>query len=335
MQLAHGIDVTTIANRRNAFAAVLVAALIACAAPEERRESSATSSSSDSSPAPAAAPPRANAPEPAATSSKPIAWSQKISGTTLAIDLVALPAGSIETDDPNARGAKRALDLSAFSISKLEIPWEAYDAFVFGLDKPSPDGSGASSASDATDAVTRPSHPYITMDRGYGHAGYPAISVSFHGAEEFCRWLTIKSGRKFRLPTESEWEYACRAGDRASVPFDGDLRALDAHAWYRANAQAKTHPCGAKEPNAWGLGDMLGNAGEWCTSADGKGVVRGGSFRDEAEAVTFRARKPADPAWNKSDPQLPRGIWWLADGGFVGFRIVCEAAGDSVRESAK
>jgi formylglycine-generating enzyme required for sulfatase activity len=316
-QLAHGIEIAAIASRRKACAAFFLAGLIACAAPEERREGQTAPSS------------RTEATTPATTSTTPIAWSQKISGTTLAIDLVSLPAGSLETSDPNATGEKRKLDISAFSISKLEIPWEVYDAFVFGLDKPS------ASSPDAADAVTRPSHPYITMDRGFGHAGFPVISVSIHGAEEFCRWLSIKSGRKFRLPTEAEWEYACRAGDRASAPFGGDLRALEAHAWVRANAQAKTHPCGEKEPNAWGLQDMLGNAAEWCSSADGKGVVRGGSFRDDASAVTFDARKPADPAWNKSDPQLPRGIWWLADGGFVGFRVVCEATGDTIRENAK
>jgi formylglycine-generating enzyme required for sulfatase activity len=234
-----------------------------------------------------------------------------------------VPAGSIDIDDASAPRGRRTVACDAFYLSKLEVPWEVYDAFVFGLDQPS------TSAPDAPDAVTRPSHPYITMDRGYGHAGYPVISVSHRGAEEFCRWLSMKSGRAYRLPSDSEWELACRAGARTKYFFGDDASGLDAVGWYRGNAAAKTHPCGTKAPNALGLYDMLGNAAEWCTTADGGFVVRGGSFRDDADQVTCTSRKPADPAWNRSDPQLPRGIWWLADGGFVGFRVLCEAGSTS------
>jgi len=251
--------------------------------------------------------------------SVPLTWSQKIAGTTLEIEFVSIPSCSIDVADPSASGAIRQASIRAFSLAKLEIPWEVYDAYVFGLDQPS------SPASDGADAVTRPSHPYISMDRGFGHAGYPVISVSYHGAQEFCRWLSLKSGRAFRLPTEIEWEYACRAGRSIAATSGADAHELDAHAWFLDNAHAKTHPCGEKAPNPWGLRDMLGNAAEWCTSPDGKGVVRGGSFRDEASGVSCAARKASDPAWNKSDPQLPRGIWWLADGSFVGFRVLCEA----------
>ena len=241
----------------------------------------------------------------------PKPFAHTISGTALAIDFVPIPAGALEVEDA---GGKHEVEVPAFYLSKLEITWEVYDAFVFGLDKPSPNAPDA-------DAISRPSHPYITMDRGYGHAGYPAISVSYHGADEFCRWLSSKSDRVFRLPTEIEWEYACRANTA------DDARDLDARAWHRGNAESKTHPCGEKTANAFGLFDMLGNASEWCSSADGRGVLRGGSFRDEAKDVTCRARKPYDPAWNRSDPQLPKGIWWLADGSFAGFRVVCEARG--------
>jgi formylglycine-generating enzyme required for sulfatase activity len=246
-----------------------------------------------------------------ATAPKPFAHT--ISGTAIAIDLVPIPAGSIEVEDAN--GAQRKVDVGAFYMSRTEIPWEAYDAFVFGLDEPAPGAAGV-------DAITRPSHPYITMDRGYGHGGYPVISVSYHGAQEFCRWLSAKSDRVFRLPTEIEWEYACRA-----EAAGGDARDLDQRAWHRGNSESKTHPCGEKHPNGFGLCDMLGNAAEWCASADERGVLRGGSFRDEAQDVSCAWRKPYDPAWNRSDPQLPRGIWWLADGSFAGFRVVCEARG--------
>ena len=342
-------------RQSTAFALLLLASLTACTAPHSPDAASAAHAGNARDAATSHEPERdATAAreldhDAAASESKrdlasvqpvsvPPTWSQKISGTTLEIELVSVPAGSIDVADPSSNGATRRAAIGAFSLSKLEIPWEVYDAFVFGLDQPS------ASTSDGADAVTRPSHPYISMDRGFGHAGYPVISVSYHGAQEFCRWLSLKSGRTFRLPSETEWEYACRAGASAP-PSSADVHEADVHglganelgapqlgaqelgaqAWFRDNAHGKTHPCGEKAPNPWGFRDMLGNAAEWCASADGKGVVRGGSFRDEASAVTCSARKPSDPAWNKSDPQLPRGIWWLADGPFVGFRVLCES----------
>jgi formylglycine-generating enzyme required for sulfatase activity len=313
---------------------IALIALGACTA-RGRHASPATERETPSSPAGAEIPADSTtAPAPVVTeatvssssdASELAPFAQKISGTTLDIEMVPVPAGWIDIAGTNATDDPRKVEFGAFYLSKREISWEVYDAFVFGLDEPS------AGTPDATDAVSRPSHPYITMDRGYGHAGYPAISVSFRGAQQFCRWLTIKTGRRYRLPSEAEWEFACRAGVRTKYPFGDDPRGLDSVAWYRANAEGKTHPCGQKQPNALGFLDMLGNAGEWCTSSADQGVVRGGTFRDDAGAVTCSARKLDDPAWNKSDPQLPRGVWWLADGGFVGFRVLCEGAGEMGR----
>ncbi len=233
--------------------------------------------------------------------------SETIPGTALEIEMVRLPAGQLEIA---SNGGSESHEVASFWMGTTEIPWEVYDAFVYGLDR---------KLSGEMDALTRPSQPYITMDRSFGHAGFPAISMSHLGAEAFCTWLSAKTGRTYRLPTEHEWEYACLA--RETEPADEEL--LE-QAWVRDNARRKTHPVGSKAPNGWGLFDMRGNAWEWCTSSEGKHVVRGGSYLDAASAVTSRARREASRAWNASDPQLPKSRWWLADGGFVGFRVVCE-----------
>ncbi|MBL8863916.1 MAG: SUMF1/EgtB/PvdO family nonheme iron enzyme [Planctomycetes bacterium] len=205
-----------------------------------------------------------------------------------------------------------------FLCATTEITWDMYDAFVFAMER-------AESEQDPPDAFARPSKPYILMDRGFGHAGYPVISVSFRGASEFCRWLSAKTGRRFRLPTETEWERAARGGVASAEP---DTAALEAVAWYAANSKAKgrasTRPVGRKAANGYGLHDVLGNAAEWAVGPDGTGVLRGGSFRDPAEALTFAARVPDDAAFNATDPQVPKSVWWLADGPFAGFRIVCD-----------
>ena len=86
-------------------------------------------------------------------------------------------------------------EINPFWIGRTEVTWNAYDVFLYGLDMPD-DELG----DDDSDAITRPSKPYISMDRGFGHAGYPVISVSSRGAAAFCTWLSLKTGRRYRLP---------------------------------------------------------------------------------------------------------------------------------------
>jgi len=93
---------------------------------------------------------------------------------------------------------------------------------------------------------------------------HPVTCVSWNDVMEFCKWLTIKTGHFYRLPTEAEWEYACRAGNQKAFSFGSDAKALGTYAWYRDNAGGMTHPGGQKEPNAWGLYDMHGNVREIC-----------------------------------------------------------------------
>lgn len=203
-------------------------------------------------------------------------------------------------------------------ISKTEITWDLYDVFVYKLDE---EGAAAPSG---TDAVSRPSRPYIPPDRGYGHAGYPALSMTTHGATEFCAWLSKKTGRTYRLPTEAEWEHACRAGSTTAYSCGDSPSCLADYAWTADNAEGKTHPVGIKKANAWGLHDMHGNVAEWVTTHDGKAVVCGGSFMDGPADCRADSRKLPSEDWNASDPQIPKSQWWLADAPFVGFRIVCE-----------
>ncbi|MBX3364779.1 MAG: formylglycine-generating enzyme family protein [Phycisphaeraceae bacterium] len=206
-------------------------------------------------------------------------------------------------------------NIKPFWMSRFEITWEAFDVFLYELDAqlPLPEG---------VDAITRPSKPYLPPDRGFGHEGYAAISMSYQNAQAFCRWLSVRSGRTYRLPTVAEWRHAAMAGQ--PITLANDPARLAEHAWFADNAEGKTHPVGRKKPNAWGLHDMLGNVMEWCTDADGKGVAMGGSYRDPAERLDPAVVTPADRAWNASDPQVPKSAWWLADAPFIGFRVVCE-----------
>jgi formylglycine-generating enzyme required for sulfatase activity len=247
---------------------------------------------------------------------KPKIVTVALPNTTVQFDLVFVPEGEFVVRHPT-KGTLRRVKVRSFWLGKTEVTWDEYDVFLYRLDLP-PD------ADESADAIARPSRPYGAPDRGWGHSGYPAIGMTYHAAEQYCRWLSLKTGKKFRLPTEVEWEYACRAGELSGDVIK-DKAWLDAHAWFADNSGGKTHPVGKKRPNAWGLYDMLGNVAEWCQSVDGKPVVCGGSFKDPAEKVHPAAREFPSPDWNATDPQFPKSRWWHPDAPFVGFRVLCES----------
>jgi formylglycine-generating enzyme required for sulfatase activity len=264
----------------------------------------------------------------------------QIPGSDFQISMISLPGGSFRmtglSSGNNTPPAAVDINVSPFWIGAYEITHDQFG--IFFKDEQVSQGS-------RTDAVTRPTAQYIDLSWNMGReGGFPANSMSQDAALMFCRWLYQKTGIFFRLPTEAEWEYACRAGSKDTYFFGNDLKQLDQYAWYQDNSENKYQKVGQKKPNAWGLYDMLGNLSEWTLDQFDENyisvvapqpndpvippasryprTVRGGSFRDDMGKLTCQAREGSDPSWNIRDPQIPKSRWWLTDGEFVGFRIV-------------
>lgn len=267
--------------------------------------------------------------------------------------MMKLPEGSFQmgnnaSENTNEKPA-RNVTVSGFWMGAFEITHDQFN--VFYKDENTSQGS-------SVDAITRPTAQYIDLSWNMGKdGGYPVNSMSVDAAMMFCRWLYGKSGIFFRLPTEAEWEYACRAGSKTNYYFGNDAAQLKQFAWFNANSKGKYQKVGQKKPNAWGLYDMLGNVAEWTADqydadyfnkiADGvkdpvihpksryPRSIRGGSYESAPNALFVSSRQFSDVTWNKRDPQIPKSRWWLTDGAFAGFRIVQPIVQPSAEEAEK
>ncbi|MDH3584426.1 MAG: formylglycine-generating enzyme family protein, partial [Phycisphaerae bacterium] len=218
---------------------------------------------------------------------------------------------------------------------------------------------------DEADAVSFPTPIYPqdaipVLQRMGREGGFPAADMTQFGAKQYTKWLTTITGQVFRLPTEGEWEYACRAGTTTAFFFGDDAEKLGDYAWHFDNSEWEDgehgHPdsdqgyrkVGEKKPNPWGLHDILGNVSEWVVdqyAADhyakiaAKGplsavdaaawptkvyprIIRGGHWDSDPEDCRSAARLASEKDWKIQDPQLPKSVWYHTEAWWAGFRLV-------------
>lgn len=230
----------------------------------------------------------------------------------------------------------KQITLSPFWMGEHEVTFEEWDTFFKNMDVPQ-------TKAVAVDAVSRPTAQYIDLTWGMGRdAKHPANSMSQTAGIMYCKWLYEQTGYFYRLPTEAEWEYACRAGSKTAYPAGVNEKNLLDYAFYKSNSGEKFRKVKSTKPNAWGLYDMLGNLSEWTLdqyapdayakmkstdptttpAAKYPRTARGGSYLDDARELRCTNRIPSKPEWNQRDPQIPKSRWWLTDGMFMGFRVV-------------
>ncbi|MEM6687966.1 MAG: formylglycine-generating enzyme family protein [Planctomycetota bacterium] len=275
-----------------------------------------------------------------------------IPATGIAYEMVAIPGGSFlmgSPDDEELReeteGPQVEVTVSPFWMGKYEITWDQYEPFMInGVDRKKngiPLDYDAKKAS-LVDGVSQPTPPYTEMSFGMGQRGFPAISMTHHAANKFCQWLSVQTGHFYRLPTEAEWEYACRAG--TTTPYSFEQSTIEDRAWYYDTVEDGYIQVGQLPPNPFGLHDMHGNVMEWVADAFVPDYfdrikqhpkdpyvrperlyprsARGGGWDDDPEWLRSAARRGSNPEWKDQDPQLPRSLWYHTDAIWLGFRIV-------------
>jgi formylglycine-generating enzyme required for sulfatase activity len=280
------------------------------------------------------------------------AYTDTIPGSPVKFDMLPIPGGTYQMGSPEGEkgrnadeGPQHPVTIRPFWMGKCEVTWDEFD--LFWRARPGGKEDKEPENPPNADAVTRPTPPYADETFQHGREGHPVLCISHHTAMQYCRWLSLKTGKVYRLPTEAEWEYAARAGTKTAYFFGDDPEKLGDYAWFAGNSDEKTHDVGTKKPNPWGLHDMYGNVMEWCVDHYQKDyyatfpldkptlgpvllptdrrfphVARGGSWADEAPRCRSAARRASELSWMKQDPQRPRSIWWLTDADFVGFRVV-------------
>jgi len=290
---------------------------------------------------------------------------EQIQGNDYKLPMQFIPSGSFKMGSPKFEqghfgdeGPQHQVSVDGFWMGQFEITWDLYNLFV----SRELDGNQISNAEDSevnidVDGVSGATTPYVEMSFGMGIDNYPAICMTQLAAVKFCEWLSAMTGRFYRLPTEAEWEYACRAGTETPFSFGDDSSQLEEYAWYAENSSDKYQKVGSKKPNPWGLYDMHGNVAEWTLDhyiptvygqriagvlnplAEGQKVypktVRGGSWMDSPNRLRSAARRPSTKKWKKRDPQIPKSKWWHTDAPFVGFRVVRPLKTPSEEEQKK
>lgn len=298
---------------------------------------------------------------------------ETIPGTAASISMIAVPGGEFTIGSPEDEpfrkeneGPQRKVKVSPFFMGEVEVTWDQFWAFyseTMSEGRTPPAVIYANNSRDDIDAVSGPTPPFGLPDQGWGMGSRPAITMTHYSAQTFCQWLSLKTGRKYRLPTEAEWEYAARGGTETPYFFEGNPKKLSnegflksifkpdttgiySHAVYVNNSGNRTQEPSEARPNPFGLKNMLGNVMEYCEDwyaensyesikdgeLDPRGpsegtehVVRGGHYNSDAADLRSAARSHTEhDDWLKTDPQNPKSIWWYSDVKGIGFRVVCE-----------
>ncbi|MEM9017082.1 MAG: formylglycine-generating enzyme family protein [Verrucomicrobiota bacterium] len=283
--------------------------------------------------------------------------------TGVSYSMIAVPSGQVMMGSPASEenrkedeGPQYTAELGAFWMGKYEVTWDEYEPYMIIPVSRKKDGrlSYPKHAKEFLDFVSSPTTPYTEMSFGMGLEGFPAICMTHHAASKYCQWLSAQTGHFYRLPTEAEWEYACRAGTKSTFWYGNDPERLPEFDVVDPEyTRVGYEKIGTGKPNPWGLYDMHGSVMEWCLDGYVENrlealqklsprnpakttfrnplipattrfprVARGGTWYDKPVDCRSAVRWFSKPDWMIQDPQEPQSLWYLSDAIWLGFRLV-------------
>jgi formylglycine-generating enzyme required for sulfatase activity len=283
-------------------------------------------------------------------------FTEHVPGTPVAMAMRAIPAGTLRMGSPDDEplraeneGPVKEVTVDRVFMAETEVTWATYWAFLsetMSEGRIPPEQVMAHNADPNVDAISGPTPPFGNPEQGWGGDERPAITMTHYSAEIFCRGLSKKTGRTYRLPTEAEWEWAARGGTDTPYFFPGspgkysskglwnsvfgaDTTVISSHVIYDRNSDGRTGEPSRVKPNPYGLRNMTGNVWEYTADryegSDTEWVIRGGAYSDDASGVRSAVRGSTEhDAWLRTDPQQPKSIWWYSDIKAIGFRVVME-----------
>ena len=299
-------------------------------------------------------------------------YKEQLPGTMVSFNMKAIKGGTFKMGSSSDEdfhkldeAPVRNVTVGDFYMAELEATWDQYWAFyaeTMSEGRTPPEDVYANNSDPDCDAISGPTPPFGFPDQGWGGGDRPAITMTYYAAQTFCQWLSMKTGKTYRLPTEAEWEYAARGGTETPYFFEGnparysdqgfirkfldaDTEVISDFVIYKKNSKNKTQLPDLVKANPFGLKNMLGSVMEYCADkydpeAYTKGgdtvsdplvtegeaqVVRGGNYTSDAADLRAAARDfSKHDQWLKTDPQQPKSIWWYSDIRGIGFRVVCE-----------
>ena len=219
-------------------------------------------------------------------------FTETVPGTTAAIRMIAVPGGEFtmgsstkEAFHKADEGPQKKVKVSPFFMGEVEVTWNQFWAFyneTMSEGRTPPEKIYANNNRPDVDAVSGPTPPFGFPDQGWGMGERPAITMTHYSASTFCQWLSLKTGRHYRLPTEAEWEYAARGGTETPYFFEGnpkkysedgfwskfkgaDTTTIASYVVYSGNSTGKTQDGRFVKANPFGLKNMLGNVMEYCS----------------------------------------------------------------------
>jgi formylglycine-generating enzyme required for sulfatase activity len=288
-----------------------------------------------------------------------VPYTTTISGTDVEFTMIPIPGGKFMMGSPETEedrfeneGPQFEVSVDPFWMGKYEVTWAEYQKYMMMDDlfrRLHSKGLRIMKDEHDVDGITAPSSlydPSFTYEAGE-ERDQPAATITQFAAKQYTKWLSLMADDFYRLPLESEWEYACRAGTTTAYYFGDDPEELEDHAWFIENSDEERHAVGELKPNPWGLYDMYGNVAEWVLDKynedgyppiDGKSVtaaesfkrptelyprtVRGGAWVLDPEYCRSAARLGSHKSWRANDPNIPKSPWWYTDepGTGIGFR---------------